>query len=106
MTYQVIIQPSVESAIDQAYLEIFDEAPLAATRWYNGLVEAIGSLEAFPQRCAIAPENEHFEPEIRQLLYGRSRRKYRVLFTILDDTVQVLHFRHWAQETLDNRGLA
>jgi hypothetical protein len=30
-------------------------------------------------------ENEYFSQEIRQLLYGRGRNSYRVLFTILEE---------------------
>jgi plasmid stabilization system protein ParE len=35
-----------------------------------------------------------FEFEIRQLLYGN----YRLLFTVRDDAVVILHVRHGARE--------
>lgn len=36
-------------------------------------------------------------PEIRQLIYGRRRGQYRVLFAIHEDAVEVLHVRHGAR---------
>jgi hypothetical protein len=48
----------------------------------------------------LAPENVHFTQDIRQLLYGPRNDVYRILFTILGDTVQVLHVRHSAQQHL------
>jgi hypothetical protein len=31
---------------------------------------------------------------VRQLLFGRKPHRYRVLFTVDDDTVIILHIRH------------
>jgi hypothetical protein len=63
-------------------------------------MDAIDSLKTFPARCPLAPENEFFSQEIRQLLYGKGRGRYRVLFTISGNTVSVLHIRHSAQDTV------
>jgi hypothetical protein len=46
-----------------------------------------------PQAHAVAPESAEFDVEIRRALYGRATR-WRVYFTIMDETVQVLHVRH------------
>jgi plasmid stabilization system protein ParE len=100
MTYHIIIQPGAEADLDAAYTHRRARAPEAAARWFAGIVEAINSLQDFPARCPLAPENEHFAEEIRQLLYGRRRDVYRILFTIREDTVHVLHIRHGAQQPL------
>jgi len=50
-----------------------------------------------PKRCPLAPENEYYPEEIRQLLYGRRQGRYRILFTIEQRTVTILHVRHGAQ---------
>ncbi len=81
---------------DQGFMWIFGEAPEAAIRWYDGLVAAFKSLYANPKRCPLAPENEFFEAEIRQLLYGN----YRIIFTIKDRTVYILRVRHGARKHL------
>lgn len=100
MNYQIIIQPPAQADIERAYLWMLDRAPMSAAAWYNGLQQAIDTLQNFPQRCPIAPEDEYFAEEIRHLLYGRRSSIYRILFTIVDDTVQVLHVRHGAQDVL------
>jgi plasmid stabilization system protein ParE len=69
--YRVITQPRAEAAAREAYLWLHEQSPAAAIRWYRGLREAIESLESLPQRCPLAPENEYFEEEIRQLLMKR-----------------------------------
>jgi plasmid stabilization system protein ParE len=100
MTYRVIIQPTAEAELEAAYRRIRDHAPAAAARWFNGMVEAINTLQDFPARCPLAPENGHFAEEIRQLLYGRGRDPYRILFTIGEEAVHVLHIRHGARRYL------
>ncbi|MGH7997946.1 MAG: type II toxin-antitoxin system RelE/ParE family toxin, partial [Brasilonema sp.] len=50
-----------------------------------------------PRRCTLAVEHEIFPEEVRQLLYGKSKNIYRVLFTIRDTTVYVLYVRNSAQ---------
>jgi plasmid stabilization system protein ParE len=101
MTYYVLIQPQAEAEIEAAYLWKRDNAPQAAARWFAGIVDAINALDQFPARCLLAPENEHFPQEIRQLLYGPRHDVYRILFTIQNDTVYVLHVRHSAQQYLE-----
>lgn len=93
MKYLVIIQPRAESDIDQAAEWIAQDSPVNAARWYHGLVQAVFSLREFPLRCSLAPEDESTSGRIRQLLYG----SYRILFTVKDDVVHVLHVRHGAR---------
>lgn len=57
-----------------------------------------------PKRCSLARENKYFSQEIRQLIYGRGRNSYRILFTILEEqeipTVRILYIRHGSQQTI------
>lgn len=57
-----------------------------------------------PKRCSLARENQYFSQEIRQLIYGKGRNSYRILFTIVETNeiaiVRILHIRHAAQQTL------
>src|SRR5437016_3368345 len=75
-------------------------APRAAVRWFNGLLNVVESLERFPARCGIARESEKAGEEIRQMLYGRRPRVYRILFIIRGEEVYVLHIRHCARQTM------
>lgn len=51
------------------------EAPFTASKWLNGMLDSVQSLEENPHRCAYAIENGSVELELRQLLYG----KYRIV---------------------------
>ena len=105
MTYRVEISSVAEAEADAAFLQLsqFMSAE-KARQWYAGLLKAIASLSEMPKRCPLARENQYFSQEIRQLLYGRGRNSYRVLFTIVEadatPTVRILHIRHAAQMTL------
>jgi plasmid stabilization system protein ParE len=100
MTYRVITEPTAEAGAREAYNWLRERSPAAATRWLRGLRQAIESLAEHPQRCPLAPENEHFEEEIRQHLYGKRPGVYRILFTIRDGRVVVLYIRHSARRAL------
>lgn len=71
-----------------------EQAGDAGARWFVALRSAITSLGRLPSRCPLAPENQDSPGELRQLLYGRRPHVYRILFTIEDDAVHVLHIRH------------
>lgn len=95
--YQVAVQPSAEAEIDSAFRYLAREAsPDLAIAWFNRIDDAIISLSEMPLRCAEAPESKYFDVEIRQLLV----EPYRILFTVRDRTVQILHVRHMSRRWL------
>jgi plasmid stabilization system protein ParE len=98
--YRVIIQPPAAAEMDDAYLWITERAPDSATKWFNELEAAISSLNDLPQRCPLAEESKAFDVEIRQLIYGKRVGAYRILFTIIGDTVHILHVRHGRRKRL------
>ena len=62
----------------------------AAQRWVRELRAAVlNQLALIPKGFPLAPEDEEFSEEIRQMVVGR----YRVLFTIRKHKVHVLHVR-------------
>ncbi len=96
MVLRVEISPSALADAEEAFLWIQQESPAIADEWYNGLVDAILSIENFPNRCPLAPESEDIGREIRQLLY----RRHRILFSVTGDVVQVFRIRHTARDRL------
>lgn len=61
-----------------------------AVKWYLNMRETIEKeLVLFPLRYSLAPENEEYSVEVRQLIKGR----YRVLFNISRKIITVLHIR-------------
>lgn len=66
-------------------------SPLNAERWVERFLKRLKSLEQRPMRCRLAPESEAIEEaEVRQLLFGR----FRILFTVSQRQVFILHVRH------------
>lgn len=100
MTFQVEITLIAEAQIEQAYCWYRERNSEFADRWFRGLMNAIATLQEKPRRCALAVEHEIFPEEVRQLLYGKTKNIYRVLFAVRGATVYVLYVRHSAQAPL------
>lgn len=98
MVYRVEISPSALADAETTFLWIQKDSPQKAEEWYNGLVDAILSLENFPNRCPIAVESQDIRREIRQLLY----KGHRILFGVTDNVVQVFRIRHAARDRLSS----
>lgn len=95
-TFRVISSRRATDEANSASLWIAEQSPEAAHVWLDGLLQAIQSLATHPFRCALAPENDYFSEELRQLIYGR----YRILFTIESDSVYIFSVRHGSREHL------
>lgn len=106
MSFDVrITRPALEDAHEiYAWIESHG-APLNARRWYRDLLEAIGTLSEFAERCPLAPENAEVRgASIRHLIRG----DYRVIYAVRDERVAVLHIRHGSRHpgsTADLRNL-
>ena len=98
--WNIIVEPPARQDIAQAHLWLAERSPDAAERWFNSLYDTIGSLAFFPERCPLAPESEFFNVEIREIFHGRRQHKYRILFTVGEGQVHVLHVRHGARLAL------
>jgi hypothetical protein len=59
---------------------------VASDSWWNGLLDAMHSLENMPTRCALIPEQKHFSRPIHHLLYA----SHRIIFDIQSRTVRIL----------------
>ncbi len=101
MTFRVEISPSALADVEDIFLWMQRESPSKADEWFNGLVEAILTLEQFPNRSPKAPESEDIGLEIRQLVY----KKHRILFGVSNSDVQIFRIRHIAQDRLSSDNL-
>ena len=102
MSFRVIIQPPAEQDIGNAahWLLQQSRSPAIAMRWARGIRAKIDTLKVNPFRCPIDPDSDAYGAEVRVLLFGRRRGKYRVLFAVQGDTVRVLTVRHTAKRNL------
>jgi len=108
MAYRVEIAKTAETQLEELYLWVVERAPQPGAAWFNGLEQAMLSLDQHPQRCPIAPESFRPEHPIRVLHYGRRPHVYRVFVTVDDNArvVRVLHVRHGARRQITRAELA
>lgn len=105
MIYRIDLASVAQAEAEAAFLSFTQHTtPERAQAWYQGLMKAIASLNTMPRRCPVARESAFFSQEIRQLLYGKGKHSYRILFSVLDEdctpTVRILHIRNVAQRAI------
>jgi plasmid stabilization system protein ParE len=100
MNYRVVIETRASRDIDEATGWIASKADDGAERWFNAIEAEINALSRFPERCPRAREDGLFKYKLRQLVFGRRHGRYRVIFTICEDAVHVLHVRHGARPSM------
>ncbi|MBX9791797.1 MAG: type II toxin-antitoxin system RelE/ParE family toxin [Pirellulales bacterium] len=93
MAYRVEFTADAKAELDAIVAYIAADAPGRALSWLERFRQLADTLAHHPERCAVAPEARLVNFPVRQLLYGN----YRVLYTITDSTVYVLHVRHAAR---------
>ena len=95
MTYRVDISiPALQDA-EAGFLWIRQFNNDTAKAWYEGLLEAVFSLEQLPYRCPLAPESEILGREVRQLIYGKKNQTYKIFFEIREEEKTVRIYRIW-----------
>ena len=100
MTFSVRITDPAETDIGHAYRWWRDNRSREqADRWYDGIYPAIDTLRTMPLGCSLAHDQDAYDGELRQLLFGIGRRAtHRILFTIEESTVVILRVLHHAQQ--------
>jgi plasmid stabilization system protein ParE len=100
MSYTVVVTEPAEEELLAAYQWwATHRSAEQAGRWYNGILDAIGTLAENPERCPIAREDGKFPVELRELHFGLGTRpSHRAIFTIRPDVVLVYTIRHVAQD--------
>ena len=82
-----------ERDIEETWNFIAHDGPEEADKFVRRLEEQIETLERFPERCPLIPENEILGTRYRYLLYGN----YRSVFRIARKTVYVIRVIHGAR---------
>jgi plasmid stabilization system protein ParE len=101
MNYGIIIEPTARQGIREAVRwKTENTSRTLAGRWYNGLLKKVDTLKTHPGRCPLAAETAKFPEDIRELIYGKRRNAYRIVFAIRADTVHILFVHHCAKDEL------
>ena len=95
MAYLVKIFDRAYRDLEGIYEFVGADSSDKALAWFKGLVEAIDSLEEFPERGRIYSEDRRF----RYLTLGKKSNTYRVFYTVdkRNRAVSVVHIRHGAR---------
>ena len=101
MTRSIIVFPQAKSDIlFKAEWLRQSVSNSSADRWSSAIVSRIASLADNAEQWPEADEAAELGRNVRCQLLGRGRHVYRILFTIDDQTVNVLRVRHAAQNSL------
>lgn len=100
MGYRVELSKSAEIELEELYRWVVEQARSQGAAWFNGLEQAILSLDRHPRRCRIAPESFDPKQPVRVLNHGRGPHVYRVFFTVDDgsELVRVVHIRRGSRQ--------
>jgi plasmid stabilization system protein ParE len=88
--YSVEITPAAERDVEEIWSYIAADSQESATAFILRLEEQIETLEQYPERCPLIPENEQLGTSYRHLLYGA----YRTIFRIIGTSVVILRIIH------------
>lgn len=72
----------------------------SASLWRDRLDASLCDLEHHPEVWPLADEAVDLGIELRQVLFGKRRHVYRVLYTFDGTTIHVHRVRHAAQDRL------
>ncbi|MGO9606198.1 MAG: type II toxin-antitoxin system RelE/ParE family toxin [Candidatus Binataceae bacterium] len=72
MAYLVELTLRAERDLDYLYQRISAEDSAQAARWFNGLEDAIYTLERLPRRCPAAPESKKAKRQLRLCSMARN----------------------------------
>jgi toxin ParE1/3/4 len=89
----VDITETAEADVAEIWEYIAQDKPGVATAFVLRLEEQISTLERFPERSSLVPENELLGTAYRHLLHGN----YRTIFKIVGSRMIILRVLHGAR---------
>jgi len=105
MSYQVLLTQRFTKHLAELGDYIAFDNPSRAFSWLSEVEKKVMRLDVFPEAHPYARENENYPIELRQLVFGRGRNKYRVIFTVKGEDVIILDIRHSARNEHDSDSL-
>ncbi len=101
MKYLVRLTNLALRDMEAIYNFVEADASHLAFAWFNRLAKAIYTLERFPSRGTIIPENK----SLRHLHFGKNPHIYRIIYAVdkRNQVVNVLHIRHGAKAALPGK---
>jgi plasmid stabilization system protein ParE len=98
MKYTVLVSTQALAQAEEAYAWLTHRTPQHAPLWFNGLLDAINSLEENPLRCPKLSKEDDPAESAHYLLYGDKKHAYQIIFDVVGDHVNVFEIRHAARQ--------
>jgi len=101
LSYSLHILPRAENDFLRIYSFIEKRSPDGACRWRKAFGEGLHRLQKNPLIYGLAPEDRHFDFELRQLLFKtKYGRTYRAVYRIDTNLVTIYRVRGPGQAPL------
>ncbi len=91
--YQVNLSQQAQDDLERIFYYIANDNINNAANFILQLEKKIYSLESFPDRHPLIPENEFFDTNYRHLIF----KKYRIGYRIAEKSVFILRIFHGAK---------
>jgi len=91
--YKVNISLNAQNDLEHVFFYIAEDSINSARKFILELEEKIYSLDTFPERFALIPENLFFGTSYRHIIH----KKYRVIYKIDNNSVYILRVIHGAK---------
>ncbi len=91
--YEVNLTEHAQDDLEHVYYYIAADNPNNAANFVLQLEKKVYSLNTFPERHPLIPENEFFRTDYRHLVY----KKYRIIYRVIGDAVFILRIIHGAR---------
>ena len=91
--YEVNFARHAQDDLEHIYDYIASDSIHNATKFITQIENKVYSLENYPQRNPLIPENEYFGTDYRHLIY----KKYRIIYRIIKQSVFILRIIHSAK---------
>ena len=102
MIYNVVALRAAEADFNGMLEYIAARSKSGAAAWAKAFDQALAHLELNAATCPLAPENDYVSFDVREVLFKTRRGLiYRILFTIQERTVFILHVRGPGQDLID-----
>ncbi len=91
--YQVNLSQQAQNDLERIFYYIADDSINDAANFILQLEKKVYTLELFPDRHPLIPENEFFDTDYRHLIF----KKYRIVYRITESSVFILRIFHGAK---------
>jgi len=91
--YKVNLTQHAQNDLERIFYYIAADSISNAANFVLELEKKVYSLDTFPERQPLIPENEFFGTDYRHLIY----KKYRIVYRITESSVFILRIIHGAK---------